>query len=85
MKKQNTTLKYFKKHVLKLLRKSLDVLDWRLNMSLTTKVKVAKFSFLNEKSYNKTVIDFNFGSERGLGELSLFRVDKSLWLPNWSQ
>ena len=28
-------------------------------MSLTTKVKVAKFSFLNEKSYNKTVIDFN--------------------------
>ena len=30
-------------------------------MSLTTKVKVAKFSFLNEKSYNKTVIDFNFG------------------------
>ena len=25
------------------------------------KVKVAKFSFLNEKSYNKTVIDFNFG------------------------
>ena len=30
-------------------------------MSLTTKVKVAKFSLLNEKSYNKTVIDFNFG------------------------
>ena len=29
-------------------------------MSLTTKEKVAKFSFLNEKSYNKTVIDFNF-------------------------
>ena len=28
-------------------------------MSLTTKVKVAKFSFLNENSYNKTVIDFN--------------------------
>ena len=25
-------------------------------MSLTTKVKVAKFSFLNEKSYYKTVI-----------------------------
>ena len=43
------------------MRKSLDVLDRRLNMSLTTKVKVAKFSFLNEKSYNKTVIDFNFG------------------------
>ena len=28
-------------------------------MSLTTKVKVAKFSFLHEKSYNKTVIDFD--------------------------
>ena len=25
------------------------------------KVKVAKFSFLNEKSINKTVIGFNFG------------------------
>ena len=47
-------------------------------MSLTTKVKVAKFSFLNEKSYNKTVIDFN----SNLGELSLFRVDKSLCLPH---
>ena len=69
-------------------------------MSLTTKVKVkvAKFSFLNEKTYNKTVIDFNFSSHKdlstlksdihlgskslGLGELSLFRVDKSLWLPH---
>ena len=29
-------------------------------MSLTTKVKVAKFSLFYEKSYNKTVIDFNF-------------------------
>ena len=27
--------------------------------SLTTKVKVAKFTCLNEKSYYKTVIDFN--------------------------
>ena len=27
-------------------------------MSLTTKGKVAKFSFLNEEAYNKTVIDF---------------------------
>ena len=33
-------------------------------MSLTTKVKVAKFTFLNEKSYNKTVIDFNFGRHK---------------------
>ena len=38
-------------------------------MSLTTKVKVAKFSFLNEKSYNKTVIDFNFGRHKYLSTL----------------
>ena len=38
-------------------------------MSLTTKVKVAKFSFLNEKSYNKTVIDFNFGRHKYLSSL----------------
>ena len=64
-------------------------------MALTTKVKVAKVSFLNEKSYNKTVIDFNFGRHKDvstlqsdikprpsdLGELSLFGVDKSLYLP----
>ena len=35
-------------------------------MSLTTKVKVASFPFLNEKSYNKTVIDFNFGRRKDL-------------------
>ena len=51
------------------MRKSLDVLDRRLNMSLTTKVKVAKFLFLNEKSYNKTVIDFNFGRHKDLSTL----------------
>ena len=63
-------------------------------MSLTTKVKVAKFSFLNEKSYNKTVIDFNFGRHKDLSTLKSdihlglaasvnyhFRVDKSLCLP----
>ena len=38
-------------------------------MSLTTKVYVAKFSFLNEKSYNKTVIDFNFGRQKYLSTL----------------
>ena len=38
-------------------------------MSLTTKVKVAKISFLNEKSYNKTVIDFNFGRHKDLPTL----------------
>ena len=51
------------------MRKSLVVLDRRLNMSLTTKVKVAKFSFVNEKSYNKTVIDFNFGRHKDLSNL----------------
>ena len=48
------------------MRKSLDVLDRRLNISLSTKVKVAKVSFLNEKSYKKTVIDFNFGKHKDL-------------------
>ena len=67
-------------------------------------MKVANFSFLNEKSYNKTVIDFNFGRHKdlstlksdihlglaasvnnGLGELSLFRVDKSVCPPHLSQ
>ena len=38
-------------------------------MSLKTKVKVAKFSFLNEKSYNKTVIDFNIGRHKDLTTL----------------
>ena len=38
-------------------------------MFLTTKVKVAKFSFLNEKSYNKTVIDFNFGRHKYLSTI----------------
>ena len=51
------------------MRKSLDVLDRRLNRSLTTKVNVAKFSFLNEKLYNKTVIDFNFGRHKDLSTL----------------
>ena len=38
-------------------------------MSLTTKVKVAFFLFLDEKSYNKTVIDFNFGKHKNLSTL----------------
>ena len=63
------------------MRKSLDVLDVFNNKS-----ESRKFSFLVEKSYNKTFIDFNFGrhkdlstlkSDIHLGELSLFRVDKS--------
>ena len=54
------------------MRKSLDVLDIRLNMSLTAKVKVAKFSFLDEKSYNKKVIDFNFGRHKDLSTLKSY-------------
>ena len=38
-------------------------------MSLTIKVKVAKISFLNEKSYNKTVIDFHLGRHKDLSAL----------------
>ena len=41
-------------------------------MSLTTKVKLARFSFLNEKSYNKTVIDFNFGRHKDLSTLKSY-------------
>ena len=32
-------------------------------------MKVARFSFVNEKSYNKTVIDFNFGRYKDLSTL----------------
>ena len=35
-------------------------------------MKVAKFSILNEMSYNKTVIDFNFGR---LTDLSTLKSD----------
>ena len=62
-------------------------------MSLTTKVKVAKFSFLNEKSYNKTVIDFNFGRHKDLSTrksdnsprplLSTLQSDIHLGLAAW--
>ena len=38
-------------------------------IELTTKVKVAKFSFLNKKSYDKTVIDLNFGRHKDLSTL----------------
>ena len=38
-------------------------------MSLSTKVKEAKFSFSNEKSYNKTVIDLKFGRHKDLSTL----------------
>ena len=44
--------------------KPLDVLH-----VVNNRVKVAKCSFLNEKSYNKTVIDFNFGRHKDLSTL----------------
>ena len=61
-------------------------------MSLTTKLKVAKLAFLN----NKTVIDFNFGRHKDLSTLKsdihlgltasvnylFLQVDKSLCLPH---
>ena len=37
-----------------------------MNMPSATKVKVGQFSFLVEKSYNKTVIDLNFGRHEDL-------------------
>ena len=51
------------------MKKSLDVLDWWLNISLTTKGTVVKLSILNESSYDKTVIDFNFGRHKDLSTL----------------
>ena len=47
--------------MLKLVRKSLDVIN--------NKSESSKFFFLNEKSYNKTVIDFNFGRYKDLSTL----------------
>ena len=38
-------------------------------MSLTKKLKVAFFLFLNGKSYNKTVIDFKFSRHKDLSSL----------------
>ena len=35
-------------------------------------MKVAKFSFLNEKSYNNTVIDFNFGRHKDISTLKSY-------------
>ena len=43
------------------MRKSLEYFN--------NKSEGSKFSFLNEKSYNKTVIDFNFGRHKDLSTL----------------
>ena len=51
------------------MRKSLDFLvDRRLNI-FNDRSESSKISFLNEKSYNKTVIDFNFGRHKDLSTL----------------
>ena len=42
-------------------------------------MKVAKFSFLNEKSYNKTVIDFSFGRHYTIIDFN--EVDIRIYLP----
>ena len=44
-------------------------------------MKVAKFSFLDKKSYNKTVIDFNFGIDIWIQkDLSTLKSDIHLGL-----
>ena len=66
MKIQNITFNYFN---LITVAKTCEKVLRCLRLKVTTKVKVAKFSFLNEKSYNKTVIDFNFGRHKDLSTL----------------
>ena len=77
------------------MRKSL---GWRLNMEhdYNDKSESRKFSFLVKKSYNKIVIDYNFGRHEDLSTLKsdihlglaalmnyhFFRVDKSSCLPH---
>ena len=46
------------------MRKSLDVLD-----VFNNKNESRQFSFLVEKSYNKTFFDFNFGRDKDLSTL----------------
>ena len=53
------------------MRKSLDVLDVFNNKS-----ESSKFSFLVEKSYNKTFIDFNVSRHK---DLSTFKSDIHLY------
>ena len=67
---QNTTL-----NILISVSKTCEKVLW-LNMTSTTKVndlnnksESRKFSFIVEKSYNKTVIDINFGRHKDLSTL----------------
>ena len=65
LKMKNTTLKYFNNStVAKTCEKALRCLILNNNKSESSKI-----SFLNEKSYNKTVIDFNFGRHKNLSTL----------------
>ena len=47
------------------------VLRLKVGHVLNNKSESSKFSFLNEKSYNKTVIDFNFGRHKDLSNLKV--------------
>ena len=66
-KMQNTTLKYSKK-LLNLVRKTIDRTCLQQYMS-SYKTESKKKTFTVEKSYNKTVIDFNSGSHKDLSTL----------------
>ena len=71
----------------------------RLKVDFSNKIESRTFSFEVEKSYNKTVIDFNFGRHQDLSTLKsdihlglvasvnyhFFWVDKSLCLPHCGQ
>ena len=85
---ENLYYVYFKMQVAKTYEKV-----FRLNMTSSR-----TFPFIVEKSYNKPVIDFNFGRHKALDALKsdihlslttlvsiTFWVDKLSCLPHWSQ
>ena len=55
--------------VAKTCEKVLRCLRLKVEHVFTNRIESSKFSFLNEKSYNKTVIDFNFGRHKDLSAL----------------
>ena len=55
--------------VAKTFEKVLRCLRLKVEHVYNNKSESSKFSFLNEKSYNKTVIDFNFGRHKDLSTL----------------
>ena len=70
----------------------MTVLRLKVEHDFNNKSESIKFSFLVEKSYNKTVIDFNFGRYEDLSTLNSdihlalselhFLIDKSSCLPH---